>query len=970
MQTKPLRNYGIDVTQTSFKPIMEELGLEKSVNELTQAEKEILRYISTLRQAQNAMGDFANTIESPANQLKILRQQFYEMRAAIGSLFVGLFADILPYVNAIIMVIKEVARTIASFLGIRIQDYNSGVASYADTLEEYSDALDGVGGSAGSASDAIKELKRQTLGFDQINNLTSPTPKSSSGGGGGGAGGSILDGIDKRLLDAIKGYDNGMERVRMKANQIKDKIMKILGFHEELNYETGEWEWKYGGIGTSLKNIWDWFKKLDFPQKALAVTGVATAFSLIYTWGTRIAKLTGLDKVFNGIKNILSPTKNLLTEIKNGIATTKSFTHGFQEGVEKWRVSQGIIDETTGKIKGFSGVVQGVKSAVVGLGEMAAGLTILDKSITDLKMNGASLVNMLGLVGGTFSTVLGGIQVGAVFGPMGAAIGGVVGALASLCEVLTPVNVELRKNIEAVNAATKENENYFNSIKETREAKDEEIAKSVSVSNYHKKLLTELKNITDENGKVKKGYEDRAQFIVTTLSNALDIEIGYQDGIIQNYDEIIKSAGNAIEAEKRYAKYKGLKEKYEENQKNIDTTIEKLKDQSDEYWKAKDSLQGAANAYRDWVNYGDEHPLGALIDAGGIKTELDDATKSYNGAKDTLIAGYKEYWQAMIDNNKYEREMVANTQGNYDEVSNIQKESKKETIKNLRQTMVEQTKITDISSPEAEELLMNWRVLSIMSKDGYMESISELPKDTAAQINVLTGNVTEVTPEVVEAFKALGDQSEDKMMEAINKLPDDIRLQVMDKLFEESKKIPGKVQEGIDSQPPAKAKIETSSKQEVQKKVNDATSGVSGSVNVGVNMPSRWSLQNTLSSLLSGVSGGLNLIFRKNADGGVFANGRWQPIQGYANGGLPSGGQLFMAREAGPELVGKIGRNTAVMNNNQIVDSVKAGVYEAVSAAMGGGIGSVEVYVHTDEGVVVDRINKITRQTGNCPINI
>ena len=78
-----------------------------------------------------------------------------------------------------------------------------------------------------------------------------------------------------------------------------------------------------------------------------------------------------------------------------------------------------------------------------------------------------------------------------------------------------------------------------------------------------------------------------------------------------------------------------------------------------------------------------------------------------------------------------------------------------------------------------------------------------------------------------------------------------------------------------------------------------------------------------------------------------------------------------MAREAGPELVGKIGKHTAVMNNNQIVDSVKAGVYEAVSAAMSSAnFGGIELVAHTDEGVVIDRINKITRQTGECPINV
>ena len=70
------------------------------------------------------------------------------------------------------------------------------------------------------------------------------------------------------------------------------------------------------------------------------------------------------------------------------------------------------------------------------------------------------------------------------------------------------------------------------------------------------------------------------------------------------------------------------------------------------------------------------------------------------------------------------------------------------------------------------------------------------------------------------------------------------------------------------------------------------------------------------------------------ASGGVYANGKWNPIQQYAGGGLPNMGQLFVAREAGPELVGTMGGHTAVMNNDQIVSSVSDGVYRAVMAAM------------------------------------
>ena len=72
------------------------------------------------------------------------------------------------------------------------------------------------------------------------------------------------------------------------------------------------------------------------------------------------------------------------------------------------------------------------------------------------------------------------------------------------------------------------------------------------------------------------------------------------------------------------------------------------------------------------------------------------------------------------------------------------------------------------------------------------------------------------------------------------------------------------------------------------------------------------------------------------ATGGIFAGGKWLPITAYANGGGPNAGELFMAREAGPEMVGTIGGHTAVMNNDQIVASVSAGVYQAVVSAMGG----------------------------------
>lgn len=71
-------------------------------------------------------------------------------------------------------------------------------------------------------------------------------------------------------------------------------------------------------------------------------------------------------------------------------------------------------------------------------------------------------------------------------------------------------------------------------------------------------------------------------------------------------------------------------------------------------------------------------------------------------------------------------------------------------------------------------------------------------------------------------------------------------------------------------------------------------------------------------------------VFKK--EGGVYRNGSWRPVQSYASGGNPPGGQIFRARENGnPELVGTIKGSTAVMNNDQIVASVSSGVAKAIA---------------------------------------
>ncbi len=96
-------------------------------------------------------------------------------------------------------------------------------------------------------------------------------------------------------------------------------------------------------------------------------------------------------------------------------------------------------------------------------------------------------------------------------------------------------------------------------------------------------------------------------------------------------------------------------------------------------------------------------------------------------------------------------------------------------------------------------------------------------------------------------------------------------------------------------------------------------------------------------------------------------------INWYANGGFPDTGQLFIAREAGAEMVGNIGGKTAVANNDQITSAIAAAVgpavYDAIMTALANsdiGMGDIAVYVggHEITEVVIDEVKTITKANG------
>lgn len=211
-ELEPLRRLGYDLSQARLEQTALNLGIKESVANMTQAEKAELRYYAIMTQVTTAQGDMARTLETPANQLRILQAQLTQAARAIGNIFIPALNAILPYAIAVVQVIREIANALANLAGFKLTDVDySGVNSAAVGAGSLADNLDDAAGAA-------KKLKQYTAGFDELN-VFAPNTGSGSGAGAGGAGGFDFD---------LPTYDFLGDAVQTRIGEIKKMIEDTL----------------------------------------------------------------------------------------------------------------------------------------------------------------------------------------------------------------------------------------------------------------------------------------------------------------------------------------------------------------------------------------------------------------------------------------------------------------------------------------------------------------------------------------------------------------------------------------------------------------------------------------------------------------------------------------------------------------------------------------------------------------------
>ena len=269
-EIEPIRRLGIDLTQARLQQELLALGFNKQVSSLSQADKAVLRYIAIMKQTANVQGNLAQTIQSPANQIKILKAQLDMLAKSVGSLLYPALKSILSPLIAAVQLIREFVEWVAKLMGVKVvfTDFTKS----ANSVGGIGDAMDDT---ADSTKKAAKALKDYTMGFDELN-IIDPT-QGSSGSGSGASAGNILGDVDLSGYDMFKQYN---EEFAKQIDAIKQKIKDMLPIIGAIAAALALWK-----IVDFLTDIATAISKMTELQKlALSIATVVVEASLVFSF--------------------------------------------------------------------------------------------------------------------------------------------------------------------------------------------------------------------------------------------------------------------------------------------------------------------------------------------------------------------------------------------------------------------------------------------------------------------------------------------------------------------------------------------------------------------------------------------------------------------------------------------------------------------------------------------------------------
>lgn len=297
--SRTLDKYGVNIRNANMEMKLHELGINATVASLSQADKALLRTIILLDSSKYAWSDLSETLNTPANQFRMLSNNIKLLGQMIGNILLPIVAKVLPYINAFVIALQRLFTWLAKILGIDLSSLqannatpdNSALSDMLDDAEGLADALDD------DATNA-KKLKKQLQGFDALNNLTSKEDSNSGKLGAGLASGLLNDAFLKASEEYLKAWQDAFAKLENDAQKIADKIqaffMKIwkpIGNAWKVwgSYVITGWKVAFRELGRMLESIGEDFMEVWQQRETKRI--FSKIFKTIGTWGFTVGEL-------------------------------------------------------------------------------------------------------------------------------------------------------------------------------------------------------------------------------------------------------------------------------------------------------------------------------------------------------------------------------------------------------------------------------------------------------------------------------------------------------------------------------------------------------------------------------------------------------------------------------------------------------------------------------------------------------
>lgn len=979
-QSRALYKFGIDTSNATLKQYALANGIKKNVSAMSQSEKMQLRMLAILDQSKVSWGDLAKTINSPSNQLRLLNNNFRSLSRIIGAIVLPAVAKILPYINGLVIAIRRLFEWTASMLGVDLSKViGSSGGGYSDAFDGLEDSADDAKDAVDDTSDSVKKLSKQLMGFDELNVINTNSDNTKKDDDKNSKPIDLTSQLSNALADYKTVWDKAYKNMTNDAEKFADKLTKLFkkawksGNGTDIGSAIAGWlnkgiSWVNDNVDQFAKGakkvakllataINGFVAKLDWAglgsaigkSMKAAIEAETTFFSTVNWLNLGKAIATTLNAwIDTGV--IQSYLKGTATKIRAAIELAFGAIKTFHFSSLGTALGQGIndafavmnkVNKKTG-LNGWQELGQTISGGISGI------LTSISTALSTVKWDS---------VGQAIATAIGSIDFKGIVWNLGDVAIKILGALAEAIKgafAQSPVETAIVTALGFIKLSTL--------TTKSMEKAATKILKVLGIS-----LEKDETALTVLGGKIKGAIEKAlgkvkdfgmnyvkplAGKIMGKIATAVGAETATVSGIASAIGTGITTAfaqvpalmtgslsglataGAAATAATTLVAAVAAVGIGAKIGKSIgDELVSEDMKQYQVDWKFSDFIHFTDDDWSDfwsafadwWVDVQDWWGNKALA----IKTTFGDWKKSisgwWNGVKAwwgdkyvTLKAAVQEKVDGALDKVKGAWNAIK------DKVSTLTADAKEKAAGALAALKSRWTAIKDSKAV---------KTLEQTGKD----IIDKAKKSWDA---IKSGQAT-------KTLKEKGKSAIEKVSRIWNKIKD---REVTQTLKQEGTKAFNKVKkawDGLTDKKISVSLITDAVKSGIKLIIDWINKYIIGAINkIKVSIP-KWVPK------IGGKDFGFNL--------------KTIAMPKFATGGFPEQGQYFLAREKGPELVGTIGNKTAVANNNQIVQSVSDGVFNALNPvltqvcnainSMGNGSSGQPLYV---EGVSDGDIVRIT----------